>query len=262
LFLIRRLADWSKIIDKIEKGEKKIHRLSDIRRMIQEKVELHLENIYGLMYPGVEDGKVAKEILEQHSPMDLLMYSWPKMQFKYGQGQKGFSYQQEEDAFLLVMMHRHGYGAARRIQLEIRRAWQFRFNWFFKSRSPQEIQQRCDVLVSYYIPAKASCYTFNVCFPQLIFVFCFGFTQIRVVEREIQQYHENEASKGESGDVIGSIAVGGESALDYINTDNWTCACGHLISYKSRRCGKCRRVSLRCFCVGSIVNICEMTSLF
>jgi len=49
LFLIRRLADWSKIIDKIEKGEKKIHRLSDIRRMIQEKVELHLEYIYGLM---------------------------------------------------------------------------------------------------------------------------------------------------------------------------------------------------------------------
>ena len=144
----RRLADWSKIIDKIEKGEKKKHRLSDIRKMIQEKVELHLESIYNTMYPGVEDGKVAKEILEQHSPIDLLMYSWPKMQFKYGQGQKGFSYQQEEDAFLLVMMHRHGYGAARRIQLEIRRAWQFRFNWFFKSRSPQEIQKRCDILVS------------------------------------------------------------------------------------------------------------------
>ena len=144
----RRLADWSKIIDKIEKGEKKIHRLSDIRLMVQEKVELHLESIYGLMYPGVEDGKVAKEILEQHSPMDLLMYSWPKMQFKYGQSQKGFSYQQEEDAFLLFMMHRHGYGAARRIQLEIRRAWQFCFNWFFKSQSPQKIQQRCDMLVS------------------------------------------------------------------------------------------------------------------
>ncbi|KAL3791224.1 hypothetical protein ACHAW5_000494 [Stephanodiscus triporus] len=160
----RRLTDWSKIIDKIEKVEKKKHRLSDIRKMIQAKVELHLESIYSTMYPGVEDGKVAKELLEQHSPIDLLMYSWPKMQFKYGQGQKGFSYQQEEDAFLLVMMHRHGYGAARRIQLEIRRAWQFRFNWFFKSRSPQEIQKRCDVL-------------------------------IRVVEREMQEYQENEDAK-------------------------------------------------------------------
>eukprot|EP01082_Thalassiosira_pseudonana_P015716 g14461.t1 g14461 contig9:1885384-1885910(+) len=69
------------------------------------------------------------------------------MQFKYGPGNRGFSYRQEEDAFLLTMMHRHGYGAARRIQLEIRRAWQFRFNWFFKSRSPQEIQKRCDLLI-------------------------------------------------------------------------------------------------------------------
>ena len=98
--------------------------------------------MYTTMYPGMAEGEVAKEVLEQHSPWDLLTYSWPIMQFKYGPGNRGFSYRQEEDAFLLTMMHRHGYGAARRIQLEIRRAWQFRFNWFFKSRSPQEIQKR------------------------------------------------------------------------------------------------------------------------
>jgi SWI/SNF-related matrix-associated actin-dependent regulator of chromatin subfamily A member 5 len=45
------------------------------------------------------------------------------------------------------MMYRHGYGAAERIRMEIRRAWQFRFDWFFKSRSAQEIQKRCDTLV-------------------------------------------------------------------------------------------------------------------
>eukprot|EP00584_Thalassiosira_punctigera_P009343 CAMPEP_0172537196 /NCGR_PEP_ID=MMETSP1067-20121228/8846_1 /TAXON_ID=265564 ORGANISM="Thalassiosira punctigera, Strain Tpunct2005C2" /NCGR_SAMPLE_ID=MMETSP1067 /ASSEMBLY_ACC=CAM_ASM_000444 /LENGTH=1160 /DNA_ID=CAMNT_0013322443 /DNA_START=23 /DNA_END=3505 /DNA_ORIENTATION=- len=162
----KRLADWSKIIDKIEKGERKIHRLRDIRDIIQYKIELHLESIYCKMYPGIKEGKVPQEVLEKHSPWDLLMYSWPKMQFKYGQGQKGFSYQQEEDAFLLTMMHRHGFGAARRIQLEIRRAWQFRFNWFFKSRSPQEIQKRCDLL-------------------------------IRVVEREVQEHRDKEAAKEE-----------------------------------------------------------------
>ncbi len=174
----RRVADWSKIIDKIEKGEKKKHRLNDIRDIIQAKIELHLESVYSTMYPGFEDGKVAKEVLMQHSPWDLLMYSWPKMQFKYGQGQKGFSYQQEEDAFLLTMMHRHGYGAARRIQLEIRRAWQFRFNWFFKSRSPEEIQKRCDVLV-------------------------------RVVEREVQEYYDKEAVKME-GEDSGTVDNGRE----------------------------------------------------
>ncbi|KAL7436596.1 hypothetical protein ACHAXM_005269 [Skeletonema potamos] len=162
----RRLSDWQKIIDRIEKGERKVIRLRDIREIIQEKIERHLESVYSKMYPGIEEGKVPKEVLEQHSPWDLLMYSWPTMKVKYGQGQKGFSYQAEEDAFLLVMMHRHGYGAARRIQLEIRRAWQFRFNWFFKSRNPQEIQKRCDVL-------------------------------IRAVERELEETREKEAKEEE-----------------------------------------------------------------
>ena len=48
---------------------------------------------------------------------------------------------------LLCMMYRHGYGAAERIRMEIRRAWQFRFDWYFKSRSAQEIQKRCDTIV-------------------------------------------------------------------------------------------------------------------
>jgi SWI/SNF-related matrix-associated actin-dependent regulator of chromatin subfamily A member 5 len=48
---------------------------------------------------------------------------------------------------LVCMMHRHGYGAAERIRMEIRRAWQFRFDWYFKSRSAQEIQKRCDAVV-------------------------------------------------------------------------------------------------------------------
>lgn len=159
----RRIADWSKIIDKIEKGERKIHRLRDIREVIQYKVEkLHLVSIYNKMYQvGVEKGKLSQETFEKYPPWDLLICSWDKMEFKYGPQQKGFSYQQQEDAFLLTMMYRHGFGAARRIHLEIRRAWQFRFNWFFKSRSPQEIQKRCDVL-------------------------------IRVVEREVKEHRDKE----------------------------------------------------------------------
>ena len=88
------------------------------------------------------------------------------MKLKYSGQQKGFNYQEQEDAFLIysIFRFRHGYGAARRIQLEIRCAWQFHFNRFFKSRSPQEIQKRCEVL-------------------------------IRVVEKEVQDHHEKEASK-------------------------------------------------------------------
>lgn len=136
----RRIQDWKKIIEKVERGERKILRLRQIRDAIQEKVERHLEETFGSQFADMRDGKTldANELLE---------YSWYKMKINYGSSGKGRAYQEEEDAFLICMMHRHGYGAAERIRMEIRRAWQFRFDWFFKSRSAQEIQKRCDTLV-------------------------------------------------------------------------------------------------------------------
>jgi len=140
----RRIVDWKKVIDRIEKGEKKILRLRQIRDAVQEKVERHLEDTFGDYYWDVKEGKSRVKNLP--SATELLHYSWQKMRINYG-GSKGWSYQEEEDAFLVCMMHRHGYGAAERIRMEIRRAWQFRFDWYFKSRNAQEIQKRCDALV-------------------------------------------------------------------------------------------------------------------
>jgi len=135
----RRIQDYEKIVEKIEKGEKKILRLRQIRDAIQEKIERHLEDNFGKQFAGHKDGKIP-------NANDLLEYSWPKMKFNYGSGSKGRAYQEEEDAFLTAMMYRHGYGAAERIRMEIRRAWQFRFDWYFKSRSATEIQRRCDTV--------------------------------------------------------------------------------------------------------------------
>lgn len=113
---------------------------------IQEKVERHLEDVFGPHYgenaTGDQKGKPIPSVAE------MLHYSWPKLKISYGGGSsRGKGYQEEEDAFLVCMMYRHGYGAAERIRMEIRRAWQFRFDWYFKSRSAQEIQKRCDTLV-------------------------------------------------------------------------------------------------------------------
>merc|ERR1712194_140476 len=69
------------------------------------------------------------------------------MKLHYGPGTKNRAYTEEEDAFLLCMMHRHGYGAVERIRVEIRAAPQFRFDWYFKSRNSNEIQKRCDAIV-------------------------------------------------------------------------------------------------------------------
>jgi len=137
----RRINDWEKILDRIERGEKKILRLRQIRDAIQEKIERHLEETFGDYYSENKDVEIPPVA-------ELLHYSWPRMKLSYGgSGTRGKGYQDEEDAFLICMMYRHGYGAAERIRMEIRRAWQFRFDWYFKSRSAEDIQKRCDLLV-------------------------------------------------------------------------------------------------------------------
>lgn len=140
-----RITDHEKVIERITKGEQKINRLRKIRDAIQEKVERHLEEVYGPFYWDAKDGK--ERVKQLPSVAELLQYSWPKMKINYGSTGKGRSYQEEEDAFLVCMMHRHGYGSAERIRMEIRRAWQFRMDWYFKSRNAVEIQKRCDMLV-------------------------------------------------------------------------------------------------------------------
>jgi len=150
----RRIADWQKILDRIEKGEQKINRLRQIRDALKEKVARHLDRVhgFGLHIDAKETDKKQEDLkqseLARSTTLELLEHSWPTMHFNYGLGwNKGRAYTEEEDAFLLYMMYKHGYGAAERIRLEIRRALHFRFDWYFKSRTAQEIQKRCDMLV-------------------------------------------------------------------------------------------------------------------
>ena len=110
----RRIQDWKKVIERVERGEKKILRLRQIRDSIQEKVERHIEDTFGKQFEGALLGEIP-------SSADLLNHSWSKMKISYPTGGRSRAYQEEEDAFLIFMMHRHGYGAAERIRLSIRR---------------------------------------------------------------------------------------------------------------------------------------------
>jgi SWI/SNF-related matrix-associated actin-dependent regulator of chromatin subfamily A member 5 len=71
---------------------------------------------------------------------------WQELRVAYGPA-KGKAYTEEEDRFLVCMMHRLGYGAWDEIKAEIRANWRFRFDWFFKSRTPAELARRCETLV-------------------------------------------------------------------------------------------------------------------
>ena len=60
-------------------------------------------------------------------------------------------YTEEEDRFLLVMLHRYGLGTEdvyEKVRDEIRESPLFRFDWFFLSRNPIELGRRCTTLIA------------------------------------------------------------------------------------------------------------------
>lgn len=110
------LKDFNKYIDKIERGEKRLER---------------------------------NEVVKQALARKCSRYSNPlrDMRLNYPSGYKSKGYTLEEDVFLVVMMNKYGpLEHWSEIRDEIRKAWQFRFDWFFKSRTIGELQKRGETL--------------------------------------------------------------------------------------------------------------------
>ena len=109
------LNDAERVFKNIEKGEERIKRQESIMHAIANK-------------------------------LDKYKNPWQEIKLNYGQV-KGKAYTEDEDRFLVCMMHKLGYGAWDELKAEIRSNWRFRFDWYFKSRSPVELQRRCDTLI-------------------------------------------------------------------------------------------------------------------
>ena len=109
------LPDWNKVVEKIEKGDKRVQRVAYIREIIESKIARHAQ------------AKVP-------------------LSFTYGTV-KGHSYSEEEDVFLVEMVHRHGYGSWDKILQEIATSHKFHFDWFFKSRNSAELAKRVETLI-------------------------------------------------------------------------------------------------------------------
>ena len=112
---VHELTESEKWLKQIEAGEQKIQRQQDIMEAL------------------------AAKLSKCKNP-------WQDLKIAYGPA-KGKAYTEEEDRFLVCMMHKLGYGAWDEIKAEIRNHWRFRFDWFFKSRTPQELQRRCETLI-------------------------------------------------------------------------------------------------------------------
>jgi len=83
-----------------------------------------------------------KKISSVKYPMQELELNYPTT--------KGKVYSEEEDRYLLCRLNYYGMTADdvyERIKKDITEFPVFRFDWFFKSRSPQELQRRCNTLL-------------------------------------------------------------------------------------------------------------------
>merc|ERR1712026_497868 len=112
------LQDIERIMAQIEKGEAKIQRRSLIRKAL--------------------DAKIARYRAPFH-----------QLRIAYGTN-KGKNYTEEEDRFLVCMLHKLGFdkeNVYEDLRAAVRCAPQFRFDWFIKSRTAMELQRRCNTLI-------------------------------------------------------------------------------------------------------------------
>jgi SWI/SNF-related matrix-associated actin-dependent regulator of chromatin subfamily A member 5 len=104
----------------------------------------------------IEDGEMRVRQSEQRKELlkkKIGMYRMPlqQMVIKYTVSTTNKKvYTEEEDRFLLVMLNKYGVEGDmiyEQIRDEIRESPLFRFDWFFLSRTPQEIGRRCTTLI-------------------------------------------------------------------------------------------------------------------
>lgn len=111
----KELTDYDRIIKNIERGEARIARKDEIMKAIGKK-------------------------------MDRYKNPWLELKVQYGQN-KGKLYNEECDRFMLCMVHKLGYGNWDELKSTFRTSPLFRFDWFVKSRTTQELSRRCDTLI-------------------------------------------------------------------------------------------------------------------
>lgn len=111
----KELDEYDKTIKRIESGEEKIHRREEIERLLREKVAKYRD-------------------------------PFNQLKINYGQN-KGKAFNEEADRYLLCMSQKLGYGNWEDLKAELRCAWQFRFDWFIKSRTPAELGKRVEQLI-------------------------------------------------------------------------------------------------------------------
>ncbi|KAF6206099.1 hypothetical protein GE061_017324 [Apolygus lucorum] len=113
------LQDIDRIMAQIDRGEMKIQRRASIKKALDTK-------------------------------MSRYRAAFHQLRIAYGTN-KGKNYTEEEDRFLVCMLHKLGFdkeNVYEELRAMVRCTPQFRFDWFIKSRTALELQRRCNTLIT------------------------------------------------------------------------------------------------------------------
>ena len=117
----KEIANWERHVSAVEEGEKKTRRVAMQRDLLRKKMGMY------------------------RVPLQQL-----KLNYTVSTTNKKV-YTEEEDRFLLVKLDQYGLeaeGLYEKIRDDIRESPLFRFDWFFLSRTPQELGRRCATLIT------------------------------------------------------------------------------------------------------------------
>jgi SWI/SNF-related matrix-associated actin-dependent regulator of chromatin subfamily A member 5 len=148
------LQDIERIMAQIERGETKIQRRISIKKALDAKVPVLSLIVAGCSF------MLTLQMSRYRAPFHQL-------RLQYGTN-KGKNYTEEEDRFLVCMLHKLGFDRENvydELRTAVRQAPQFRFDWFIKSRTAvvgfqslvllhciaiifQELQRRCNTLIT------------------------------------------------------------------------------------------------------------------
>lgn len=137
---------------------------AEIQDKIPEEVEIYYKvfikkwkmlSEYQRIHQRISEGeakRTKRDTLEYLLGKKINSVRWPMQELELNYPTtKGKVYSEEEDRYLLCRLFHYGMqtdDVYERIKKDITEFPVFRFDWFFKSRSPQELQRRCNTLLS------------------------------------------------------------------------------------------------------------------
>lgn len=137
---------------------------AEIQDKIPEEVEIYYKVFikkwktlpeYQRIHQRISEGeakRTKRDTLEYLLGKKINSVRWPMQELELNYPTtKGKVYSEEEDRYLLCRLFHYGMqtdDVYERIKKDITEFPVFRFDWFFKSRSPQELQRRCNTLLS------------------------------------------------------------------------------------------------------------------